>query len=96
MPGGRKSKEYDVYDHGELIAQRKTAREIADMIGVATKSVWNLAEFGTLVAGRYFISFSDDGSDYIDRFVSEWEEAVRPFKRVKWVKEMREGVKCLR
>lgn len=82
---------YNVYDNGELILESVTPNEIRDYIGENIQNVGVYANSGHKFRGRYTFDFSDIEtvvkSESELAFEKEWNDAIRPFKRVIWVKE---------
>lgn len=81
---------YNVYDNGELILENANVGEIKKHIGITNlQYISKYADSGYLYRGRYtfeIVKTDDNGDAYASKFEVDWNEAVKPFKRVKWVK----------
>lgn len=83
---------YNVYDRGELILENVTRVEINKALRmVVPNQLVHYAERGHKYLDRYTFEFANLSElaegDADAEFIKEWTEAVKPFKRVIWVKE---------
>lgn len=83
---------YNLYDNGVMVMENVVGAEIIRFLG-CSKSInfQNYADINVKFRGRYTFELNQHydetaTTDMRDGFCEEWEEAVRPFKRVIWVK----------
>lgn len=76
---------YDLYDEDELVLENGYAGDIKEFLGDDKINVSNYAEHGIIYKGRYRIVKADEELARTT-FARAWDEAVAPFRRVKWVK----------
>lgn len=87
---------YDLYCEGRLIGRSKVALQIADLMGISTEQVAAFAKTGKPIHGRYKVIQQNKKVD-VQRVIAlqDWDNMVKPFRRVEWVKEPGAGVKKL-
>lgn len=78
---------YDVYDGDEKVLENVTRKEIEEFFGetLPTGLTSYIIEKWRF-KGRYLITYTSVSQESKDPFIKEWEDAVRPFKNVIWVK----------
>lgn len=77
---------YNLYDGEELILESVQRKEILDFLGNDKINIAQYANLGITYGGRYKIEMVGREDDYDTRFAQEWNKAIKPFKRVEWVK----------
>ncbi|MCD7789098.1 MAG: hypothetical protein LUH55_00755 [Bacteroides thetaiotaomicron] len=92
---------YTVRDlEGNIIEQKARGRDLEPLLGDAAYSLTSHAYNNYPVNGKYYVEI--DGEVTTSKriletiLISEWENAVGPFRRVMWVKKDGIGVKKLR
>lgn len=81
---------YNVYDYGVLILENVTSQEIREALGDNIQCITNYVISGHKFRGRYTFDFVNDSEIKTESelaFEKEWNDAVRPFKNIIWVKE---------
>lgn len=91
---------YDVYDReGNLVIEGMTSTEIAEALNFSANYVSKCACEEKYLGNKYRIvkveRKSDTNNTVKDMLLNKWDEAVKPFKKVMWVKELVPGVKKL-
>lgn len=93
---------YNVLDlEGKVLHENVSAREIAERTGQSQSFVLRAVQRGNILSKKYRVELAQeripDGNDLVKlRLLDEWDKARAPFLRVRWVKEMGKGVKCLK
>jgi hypothetical protein len=81
---------YNLYDNGVLVLESANPKQIRDFTGINVKSPIGYAIRGHKINGRYTLELADESyleSLSEEMFKKEWNDAIKPFKRVIWVKE---------
>lgn len=82
---------YDVYEGEELILQCVTKDEINKALGTNKTSLTQYIDNEWKLLKRYTLYVVYDEQRIADRipdtFRSEWEKAIKPFRRVIWCKD---------
>ena len=76
---------YNLYEDGNLILENVYSEDIQEYLGNEKINVPHYAKNGT-VYGEHFIIEKGDPELARTKFAKEWDEAVAPFRRVRWVK----------
>ena len=77
---------YNLYDNGSLALQGVTRRDIESYLGEKLPTgITQYVKDKNKYKGRYLITYHDKVNE--DPFVREWNEVVKPFRNVIWVKE---------
>ena len=80
---------YNVYDNGELFLENVRRKDILDKLGSVPGSITNYVERKHIFLGRYTFKYGEcprGKSETLLYLEKEWEDAVKPFKKVIWVK----------
>lgn len=99
---GQKVNLYNVLDlEGKILHENVSAREIAERTGQSQSFVLRAVQRGNVLSKKYRVVLAQeripDGNDLVkQKLLEEWDKTRAPFLRVRWVKEMGKGVKCLR
>lgn len=99
---GQKVNLYNVLDlEGKILHENVSAREIAERTGQSQSFVLRAVQRGNVLSKKYRVALAQeripDGNDLVkQKLLEEWDKTRAPFLRVRWVKEMGKGVKCLR
>lgn len=82
-----KANRYNVYDNGKLILKNVTRDVILKTVNCPTINLTCYAEKKVKYQGRYTFELSEVEEEVIRTgFAKEWEETVKLFKNVVWVK----------
>lgn len=76
---------YNLYEDGNLVLENVYPEDIQEFLGNEKLSVANYAENGT-VYREHFTMEKGDPDLVGSEFARAWNEAVAPFRRVRWVK----------
>ena len=89
---------YNIYDRdNRLIGKNKTSAQISQLLGVDQKYVTNSVLREQWIRGKYRLEIVDEdkiGHD-VKTVLESWEDVVKPFRNVIWVKQPGVGVKEL-
>lgn len=82
---------YNLYDNGKLVLEDATHLDIARAIGCNSIKISNYIKSNSRYKKRYTFEYSDEREQQVTPqerlFIQRWEEVVKPFKNVIWVKE---------
>lgn len=75
---------YNVYEDDRLIMECVTQSEIANRLNCSANKVWYSLGSRNKLDGKYIIEILEEPAK--NSFEESWNEAVAPFRRVKWSK----------
>jgi len=89
---------YNIYDREDrLIGKNKTSAQIAQLFGSDQKYVTTCVLRGQRIRGKYRLEIVEEDKigGEVKPLLESWDDVVKPFRNVIWVKQPGVGVKEL-